>query len=92
MTEIGIIDLTSDESPRLLKPYPYEDGVAAPKELLDDVIYYSQLYFKADTPEKQAGYLVELSNKISDLKSYMPSYDPEYFTLDWERDDEEYAR
>lgn len=75
----------------LMKEYPYEDGVAAPHELLIDVIYHFQCYVGADRLDNQAHHLTELCNKISDLKSWLPDYDSNTGTIAWEREDEEYA-
>lgn len=79
-----------DEEHQLLKPYPYEGGVAAPHELLIDVIYHFQSYVEATRLDNQAHHLVELCNKMSDLKSWLPDYDSNTGTIAYERDDEEY--
>lgn len=59
---------------------PYFDAV-------DQVIYDWERYRDATDTVVQAARLVDLSNSISDLKSWLESYDYETGTVDWERDD-----
>lgn len=60
---------------------PYFDAV-------DNVVYQWEFFSDSKNPVAQAHYLIELSNAVSDLKSYLESYDWVTGTVNWEREDE----
>lgn len=78
-------------NPPLLKEYPYDDGIAIPKEVFDDVVYHFECYYNARTPQAQAHQLVKLAEAVGTMKTWHPGYDLEYDTMPWDRDDEEYG-
>ncbi len=52
-----------------------------------DVDYWWHQFTHARDLLTQAGTLVELSNKMHDLRTWLPGYDYESGTLPWERED-----
>lgn len=54
-----------------------------------EVVYWWHRYTNAKDPLSQARALTELANHMSDLKSWLPDYDPETQTVEWEREDVE---
>lgn len=50
--------------------------------------YRWQRFAHAKTPTEQAEWLVELSNAMSDLRSWLPGFDSDTGTMPWEREDE----
>ena len=57
----------------------------------EEVDYYFRMWDQAKTRGTEASYLVELFNKMSDLRSWLVGYDWEHDQMWWEREDEEYA-
>jgi hypothetical protein len=55
----------------------------------DDVVYWFHLFSTAKDPLTQAGALVELSNHVHDLKTWLPTYDGDTMTVAWEREDQQ---
>lgn len=53
-----------------------------------EVVYWWHLFTNAKDPLSQANALVELSNHMHDLKTWLPDYDPQTMTVAWERDDQ----
>lgn len=58
-------------------------------ESLENVVYYFDLYARAESVADQAGYLIELSNAVDDLRSFHPGYDLDSGTMPWEREEDE---
>lgn len=53
-----------------------------------EVAYRWDCFQSANNPVDQADQLVELSNAISDLKSWLPEFDIETGTMPWDREEE----
>lgn len=53
-----------------------------------EVVYRWDCFQSANNPVDQAHQLVELSNAISDLKSWLPEFDIETGTMPWNREEE----
>lgn len=68
-----------------------DDMVAIPHELIEDIDYHFTCWSKAGDKGNEAHHLIELFNKMSDLKSWHPTYESRTHTLSWERDDLEYG-
>lgn len=64
------------------------EGVLACAE---EVVYHFQCWARTTDKGNEAHHLIELFNRISDLKSWDPTYDYETGTVAWEREDGEYA-
>lgn len=98
MAEFPIVDLTASGGPtkpapvlfdvKALKEYGYDDGIVVPKELLVEIVYHYQCMAGATRPDNQAHHLIELSNKVSDLKSWFDDYDSNSGTVGFEREDD----
>ncbi len=68
----------------------WDDAAPTPNEPWHDAAidadYWFYQYANATTPFKQADAMVSLANAMSDLRSWLPGYDPETGTLPWERE------
>jgi len=73
----------------LVKEYDYDDGLAAPVGLIEDIIYKFDQYANTATELERARLLLSLNDNITSLKTWHPGYDYDYGTMPWERDDEE---
>lgn len=56
-------------------------------EAVDNVVYQAQMLTGANRLDTAAHYLIELSNALGDLKTWMPGYDDRTGTLPWEREE-----
>lgn len=78
-----------DEIAHFLRPEPTTDPSNDWYEAGDAADYAWYLFRTAKTPLDQAEALVMLSNKMHDLRTFLPGYDYESGTLPWEREDDE---
>lgn len=76
----------------------YIEDLTAHAERLDGVLaavaeadYRWKLYTEATNELSRADALIELSNAMSDLRSWLPDFDIETGTVEWEREDHEQA-
>lgn len=54
-----------------------------------NVVYYAERAFEDthSSPIEIASYMVDLSNALSDLKTFLPGYDWEHGTIPWDREE-----
>lgn len=77
MTDPDDIDFTDDED------------AAVPLDLIADIAYSWWQWQRATHPLERAQPLIDLSNRLSDLRSYHPRWDIETGTMPWEREEDD---
>ena len=73
----------------MMKNMTTPEPLSGSLESLENVVYYFDLYAQAENVADQAGYLIELSNAVDDLRSFHPGYDLDSGTMPWEREEDE---
>ena len=58
-------------------------------DAMEDVIYLYEQYTSARDLASQAGYLVELNNRMHDLSTWHPRFDQDRGEMIWDGEDDE---
>lgn len=67
---------------------PYEDMVAIPQDLIEDIHYHLSRYDSSTSRTNAGFHLTQLSDKISDLKTWHPTFDVNTGTIAYEREND----
>lgn len=67
---------------------PLKPNVTLDVDVIEDVVYHFQMYAQENsTLENRAYHLIELGNKVHDLKTYHPGYNADNGTMPWDREE-----